>query len=104
MIILQSKVIEEGGGGLNLNRRAQGYFILGLKGLEHATVNHSAKQFLRGMVRINHLESAWAAPKRSTMDRIDGLYRAVVGRHQFAQISLQSSNEYQHRQPHRFSR
>lgn len=32
---------------------------------EHATVNHSAKEFVRGMASTNGIESVWAVLKRS---------------------------------------
>jgi transposase-like protein len=40
----------------------QSYF--GLKGFEHRTVNHSAKQYVDGMAHTNGIESVWAVLKR----------------------------------------
>ncbi len=44
---------------------------------EHATVNHSAKEFVRGMASTNGIESVWAVLKRS----IIGTYHHVSLKH-----------------------
>lgn len=37
---------------------------LGLKGFNHKTVNHSAKEYVNGMAHTNSIESVWAVLKR----------------------------------------
>ena len=37
---------------------------IGLQGYDHGTVNHSAKEYVNGMVHTNGIESVWAVLKR----------------------------------------
>ena len=55
----------------------KGYSGLLKKEFEHDTVNHSAKEFVKGMASTNGIESVWAVLKRS----ITGTYHHVSKKH-----------------------
>ena len=59
------------------------YNILINSDYEHATVNHSAKEFVRGMASTNGIESVWAVLKRS----IVGTYHHVSVKHLHRYVS-----------------
>ncbi|MGA9917517.1 MAG: IS1595 family transposase [Paraburkholderia sp.] len=50
---------------------------VGLKGFEHRTVNHSAKQYVDGMAHTNGIESVWAVLKRGYY----GIYHHFTVKH-----------------------
>ena len=55
----------------------KGYSGLLEREFEHDTVNHSAKEYVKGMASTNGIESVWAALKRS----ITGTYHHVSVKH-----------------------
>ena len=42
-----------------------GYSKLSVNGYDHHSVNHSRKEYVRGVVHTNGIESMWAVLKRS---------------------------------------
>lgn len=50
---------------------------MGLKGYNHGTVNHSAKEYVNGMVHTNGIESVWAVLKRG----YNGVYHNMSVKH-----------------------
>jgi transposase-like protein len=50
---------------------------MSLKGFKHKTVNHSAKEYVRGQVHTNGIESVWAVMKRG----ITGVYHHTSAKH-----------------------
>lgn len=50
---------------------------LGLKGYQHESVNHSAKEYVNGMVHTNGIESVWAVLKRG----YNGVYHNMSTKH-----------------------
>ena len=53
------------------------YRRLTSKSFEHKTINHSARQYVRGMVHTNSMESVWSVLKRS----IVGTWHHVSPKH-----------------------
>lgn len=49
----------------------------GLKGYRHSSVNHSAKEYVRGKVHTNSIESVWAVLKRG----LHGVYHKASPKH-----------------------
>ena len=50
---------------------------VGLQGYDHATVKHSAKEYVNGMAHTNGIESVWAVLKRG----INGVYHHTSVKH-----------------------
>ena len=50
---------------------------MGLQGYDHHTVNHSAKEFVNGMVHTNGIESVWSVLKRG----VHGTFHHVSKKH-----------------------
>ena len=53
------------------------YGGLGAKGYQHKTVNHSHKEYVRGIIHTNGIESFWAVFKRA----LTGTYHHVSDKH-----------------------
>ena len=49
----------------------------GLKGFKHKSVNHSAKEYVRGQVHTNGIESVWSVLKRG----VTGVYHHTSAKH-----------------------
>jgi len=74
------------------------YIGIGDEDTEHETVNHSAKEYVRGDVHVNSMENVWSLLKRS----IIGSYHQVSAKHLDAYLDELEFRFNNRENPHMF--